>query len=168
MSRALVVVGTSGRIKRVELQGGRILDGQKSDAVRLTPCIQGVTLLPMKSHSDGRGELGILESGTDLGFDIKRVFYVKVDHAGVIRAEHANSASEVIVVLAGAVTIDLDNGRERQTLTLIDATKAVRIQAGVWLRLRDFSPCTLLLVVCSHAYADTITYGTPQPALLFR
>ncbi len=121
----------------------------------------------MKIHRDERGELGVLESGAELGFDIKRAFYIKVDRAGVVRGEQAKSASEVIGALAGAVTIDLDNGSERQTLTLIDATKALRIQAGVWLRLRDFSPGAVLMVASPQRYADTIAYSAPRPDLLF-
>lgn len=130
-------------------------------------CIQGVSALPLEIHRDHRGDLGVLESGAELGFEIKRVFYIKVEAAGAVRSEHANSATEAIVALAGSVVVDLDNGQERQSITLTDAATVLRVDAGVWLRLRDFAPGSVLMVACSETYANTRSYPSPRPDLVF-
>ena len=74
--------------------------------------IEGVERRRLNVFFDARGELGVLENGADLDFDIKRVFYIKVDDVDAVRAGHACSAAESIVAIAGSVTVDVDNGRE--------------------------------------------------------
>jgi hypothetical protein len=130
--------------------------------------ISGVELRRVKTHRDARGELAAFESGDELGFELRRVFYIRANPVDAVRAEHAVSADELIVVLAGGVTVDLDNGVERQTLCLGDIGCALLVRAGVWLRLRNFEPATVLMVLASLSYGETRYFERPQPALLFR
>jgi hypothetical protein len=135
----------------------------EADAVHL---IRGASLFTAKTHRDARGELLALEQDSNLGFALQRVYCIRVDSSAAIRAEHACSAQQVIVALAGAVTIDLDNGNDRNTLRLMPGGSALRIQAGIWLRLRGFLKGTILLISASRTYADTAYYDKPQPELI--
>jgi hypothetical protein len=142
------------------------LADETSNLNRTVRSIDGVKFLPVELHHDERGELGVLESGRHFGFDVKRVFYIKVETSDSVRGGHATSAAEVILALTGAVTIDVDNGAERATVSLTDTTIALYIGPGVWLRLRNFIRGTVLMVLASQAYADTIYYDAPRPDLI--
>jgi hypothetical protein len=124
--------------------------------------------MALSRHRDARGELGVIEIGQEFGIAIKRLFYIKVDDPGVVRAEHAVSATQVILPVTGAVTVDADNGSAKQSLTLNALESALLIRPGVWRRLRNFAPGTVLLVGASQSYADTEIYAEPVPALIDR
>jgi dTDP-4-dehydrorhamnose 3,5-epimerase-like enzyme len=128
--------------------------------------VKGVWLLPVPIFRDDRGELGVLEASTQLGFEIRRVFFIKVDHANVVRAEHAVSCTQAIIVLSGAVTVDLDDGSERWAVSLDNPAKVLIVEAGVWRRLRDFAPQTIVMMAASLSYADTVNYDVPRPELI--
>lgn len=118
----------------------------------------GVYLAPVKLHEDPRGVLGVFESGVDVDFRIKRVFYIKPAEGNVTRGEHASSVTEAIMVLNGKAVADVDNGKERKTIPLRPDEDMLTIMPGIWLRLRDFEPHTIILVLASTAYAG-ITYS---------
>ncbi len=103
----------------------------------------------------------MIEVSKSCGIEIKRLFYIKVDRPGVVRAEHAVSEVAIIVALTGAVTIDFDNGFEQDTLVLSSLDTAIVVDAGVWLRLRDFVPTTILMVGSTNSYSETITRPVP-------
>jgi hypothetical protein len=128
--------------------------------------IRGASLFQTATHVDSRGELTALDSGSNLGFALQRVFFIRVDHPSTIRAEHACSAEQVIMVLSGAVSVDIENGRERRTLRLVQGRRALWLSAGMWLRMRDFLTGTVLSVAASQTYADTVYFDTPQPDLI--
>ena len=128
--------------------------------------IRGARLFQTTTHLDSRGELTALDQDSNLGFELQRVFFIRVNATNVVRAEHSCSAKQMIVVLAGAVTIDLDSGHEQHTLRLAQGGRALWLSSGVWLRLRNFSGDTLLLVAASTIFADTIYYNSPQPDLI--
>jgi dTDP-4-dehydrorhamnose 3,5-epimerase len=134
-----------------------------ADAVDL---IRGAFLFKANAHRDARGELVAFEQGSNLEFALRRVYYINVGSSAVIRAEHACSAEQVIIALAGAVTVDMDNGIEKRSLSLFPGEKALCVRAGVWLRLRSFQTSTILLVAASRAFADTVYFDTPQPNLI--
>ena len=128
-------------------------------------CIRGVYFAPVATHVDDRGELGTLEAGPALGFEIRRIFYIK-PRMDVVRAEHASSGTQAIIDLAGAVTVDLDNGRDRQTVALTDPSIALCIQPGVWRKLSGFHPGTVLLVAASDLISEAVYYDAPRPELI--
>lgn len=128
--------------------------------------IRGANLFQTTTHIDSRGELTAFEGDSNLGFALRRVFFIRVDLPNTIRAEHACSSAQVIMVLSGAVSVDLDNGRERRTLRLVQGRRVLWLSAGMWLRLRDFLSGTVLSVAASRTYADTVYFDAPQPDLI--
>jgi hypothetical protein len=128
--------------------------------------IRGASLFQTKTHVDSRGELTAFDISSNLGFALQRVFFIHVEHLHTIRAEHACSAEQVIIVLTGAVTIDIDNGHEQRIVRLSQGRSALWLSAGVWLRLREFLKGTVLSVAASACYADTVYFDRPQPDLI--
>lgn len=123
--------------------------------------IAGITLSNYVMHQDDRGTLGVLESGSGVSFAIKRVFYIKPTSTATVRAEHAVSATQALVALSGSVTVDVDNGSEQQTIMLHPDQSVLTIMPGVWLRLRDCAPDSIVLVISSLAYAETAYSSVP-------
>jgi dTDP-4-dehydrorhamnose 3,5-epimerase len=128
--------------------------------------IRGTLSFDVVCHCDARGELVAFDRDSNLGFVLQRVFFIRVDFEDAVRAEHACSAEQVLLVLSGAVTVDIDNGRDHCTLQLRGDDRALRVSAGVWLRLRNFRPGTVLSVAASRTYADTVYFDRAQPELI--
>jgi dTDP-4-dehydrorhamnose 3,5-epimerase-like enzyme len=139
------------------------------EAARGTACVEplrGASLFQIKTHADSRGELTAFDRSSNLGFQLQRVFFIRVERANTIRAEHACSAEQVIIALTGGVTVDISNGYEQRTVRLIQGGRALWLSAGIWLRLREFSNGTVLSVAASVIYEDTVYFDRPQPDLI--
>jgi dTDP-4-dehydrorhamnose 3,5-epimerase-like enzyme len=128
--------------------------------------IAGVSLLPQRVHADARGELVAFEEFENVPFAPKRVFCVKAGPPGSARGGHANSCDELISVLSGAVTVEVDNGSACGAVRLAHHDEALWIRAGILIRLRDFAPGTILLVCASERYEDTRHYCEARPELM--
>jgi hypothetical protein len=125
--------------------------------------VRGVRLVQLDRFRDSRGSL--LPFGST-PFDVKNVFFIRDCPPDAIRAEHATSCEEVIVALRSTVTVELDNGTEQELLRLGSPEEALVVAPGVWLRLRDFTEDTALVVLSSEAHADVERFDRPNPALL--
>ena len=126
--------------------------------------IEGVDLLPQVVHSDPRGNLVSFEEFGNVPFCPKRVFVITVDRPGQDRGGHANSCDELISVISGGVTIEIDNGRSRRSVRLDGCDEALWIRAGILIVLKGFAPGTALLVCASERYEDTRHFDRPRTA----
>lgn len=128
--------------------------------------IKGVALSTVPIHRDERGSLLALDALQSLPFELKRCFFIWGCPAAATRAGHSVSAPMAIVALRGRVTIDFDTGSEQLTVELTQPDRLVCIEAGAWLRMREFSADALIAVASSSYYAETNYSDLPQPALL--
>lgn len=128
--------------------------------------MRGVDFYRLPPHTDDRGTLYPLEFGDPLPFPPARVFLIKNCPTDTVRASHSVTAHQALVAVTGSVTVDIDNGHERQTLRLHDAGRVLHLSPGVWLRLREFSADMVLLVSSSQRFADVRYFAGPQPHLL--
>lgn len=128
--------------------------------------MQGVSIIPLQHFSDERGLLVPLEAPGEIPFVPQRVFFIQPSSPDTARGGHALSCHELLMVARGAMTIDLDNGVERRSVRLADHRSAVWVMPGVWLRLCDFAPETLVAVIASSSYSDVSRYNEPKPHLL--
>ena len=124
--------------------------------------IEGVELLPQVVHCDPRGSLISFEEFGNVPFFPKRVFVISVDRPGPDRGGHANSCDELISVISGAVTIEIDNGHSCRSVRLHGCDEALWIQAGILVVLKEFAPNTALLVCASERYEDTRHFERPR------
>jgi hypothetical protein len=113
----------------------------------------GVELIPLPAHRSDTGTLVALDRAQSLPFYLQRMFVIFACARGARRAEHATSAHHALLPVQGGFSIDLDNGRERETLRLDSPDRLICIHAGVWLRLRDLSPETII------AHGDHVRSG---------
>lgn len=128
----------------------------------------GVAIVSVPRFVGDRGSLVVLEEGKFLPFEVRRVFFMWGMPAAAVRAEDAISCHEALIAVQGGVTLDLDNGQEQLSVRLSQPDQALCMHAGVWVRMRDFSPDAIVLAAASLKHEDTVRFTAPQPLLLER
>jgi len=110
-------------------------------------------IIDFSEKGDERGKLVIAECRENIPFNINRVFYMYDTERGICRGEHANRRSEfVMIALKGQVTVETDNGREKERYLLDRPTRGLYIPRMIWKRMSGFSDDSLLLVLSNEKY----------------
>ncbi len=99
---------------------------------------------------------GILTIATEeMPFAIKHVFWIREVPMDQVRGYHAHKHSDQIVVpIAGAYHITIDDGHTETSMTLDDPQKGLHIPSGIWITFRPLAPESILLVLSSHPYRE--------------
>lgn len=102
---------------------------------------------------DERGKLVVIESGQNVPFEIKRVFYIYGSDSTVVRGEHANRESEFVLInVAGTSKVRITDGKEEIIVELNKPMMGVYIPKMIWKDMYDFSSDSVLLVLASTHY----------------
>lgn len=113
--------------------------------------LEAVRWVDLPSNMDERGVLTSIESGQDIPFEIKRIFYMH--HIATDRGGHAHTDTEQVVTAAvGRFKMDLSDGVNTKTYILDDPTRGVYTPPMVFIKLYDFSPGAVCLVLASTHY----------------
>jgi hypothetical protein len=113
--------------------------------------LNDVRWIDLPSSVDPRGVLTSIEGELDIPFEIRRVFYMH--HVITDRGGHAHADTEqVVIAAAGCFKMDLSDGTHTQTYTLNDPTRGVYTPRMVFIKLYDFSPGAVCLVLASTHY----------------
>jgi hypothetical protein len=113
--------------------------------------LNDVKWVDLPSKADERGVLTSIESGSDVGFDIKRVFYMH--HITGDRGGHAHvDTDQVVIAVAGSLKMDVSDGVATRSYELNDPRCGVYTPRMVFIRLYDFSPGAVCLVLASTHY----------------
>ena len=106
-------------------------------------------------HGDERGMLVALEELSDIPFRIKRVYYMYDTGAGVVRGQHAHkSLEQILICIHGSCKILLDNGREKEVVSLEKPYEGLYIAKDMWREMYDFSSDAVLMVLASDIYRE--------------
>ena len=102
-------------------------------------------------NKDDRGRLTAIEFGNHVPFEIKRIFYV---HQVIReRGSHAHrDTDQVLTTVHGSLKVDISNGVETRTFNIDNPGQGIYIPKMFWIRLYDFSPGGVCLVVASTIY----------------
>lgn len=106
-------------------------------------------LIELKSFSDSRGSLSVLED-FQIPFTIKRFFYIyDVDTSA--RGGHRHIATrQAAICLKGVCKIYCNNGRGQQAVYVMDTpAKCLLLEPEDWHQMFDFTPGTILLIAAS-------------------
>jgi dTDP-4-dehydrorhamnose 3,5-epimerase-like enzyme len=115
--------------------------------------VAGCRLLELRTTSDRRGALTVLEAGDDVPFAIARVFYLHAVPNDQTRAGHAHRQQEqVIVAVSGSFDVRLDDGGRSETVALSHPDRGLYVPPLVWREIRRFSPEAVCLVLASTPY----------------
>ncbi|EJF09680.1 MULTISPECIES: FdtA/QdtA family cupin domain-containing protein [Pontibacter] len=106
----------------------------------------------------GNQEIGFIAStqlAQNIPFEIKRVFWTYGTPAGVLRGQHANKATEeVLVAVTGSITVETDNGRSKETFVLDNPAIGLYLPAMCWTDLH-FAPGTIAVCLTSTDFEDS-------------
>ena len=107
--------------------------------------------IDLPSIRDDRGVLTAIESGRDIPFDIRRIFYMHQVSAD--RGGHAHrDTDQVIVAVAGRFRLELSDGRRAVTHTMDDPTRGLYTPRMLFIRLFELSRDAVCLVLASSHY----------------
>lgn len=110
----------------------------------------------LKTFTDSRGSLTIVEEGHEVPFSIQRVYWIHSVPEGEERGKHSNKvSSEYVIAVSGSVEITLEDKNGRRTYSLDAKDKGLLIPPDTWDEIRNFSPDAVLLVLASHSYDET-------------
>lgn len=110
----------------------------------------------LKTFTDSRGSLTIVEEGHEVPFSIQRVYWIHSVPEGEERGKHSNKvSSEYVIAVSGSVEITLEDKNGRHTYRLDAKDKGLLIPPDTWDEIRNFSPDAVLLVLASHSYDET-------------
>ncbi len=107
-----------------------------------------------EAGSDAFGYIASTQKAECIPFKVKRVFWTYGTPAGVLRGQHANKATEeVLIAVTGSIRVETDNGRDRETFVLDTPTAGLYIPAMCWTDLH-FAPGTVALCLTSTDFDE--------------
>lgn len=114
--------------------------------------IKDCRLIDIRKYSDNRGYLSVVESGFDIPFDIKRVYYLYMV-PDTSRGAHAHKQlQQLMIATSGSVHVTLDDGQQKKTFVLDKPWKGLLVAPGLWRTLDSFSGGAVCMVLASEKY----------------
>lgn len=114
-----------------------------------------IKIINFQKHGDDRGMLIALETGKEVPFDIKRVYYMYDTLTNVRRGFHAHkNLKQILICTSGSCKIHLDNGKETAEVTLDKPYEGLYVSNDMWREMYDFSPDAVLMVLASELYDE--------------
>ena len=105
-------------------------------------------------NSDGRGKLVSLESGKNIPFEIKRVYYI-YDTKDIARGFHAHkNLQQVLICVSGSCAVTLDDGEVKEKFLLNNPSHGLFVGNMVWREMHDFSENCVMMVLANDYYNE--------------
>ncbi len=99
------------------------------------------------------GELSFFEAGRDIGFEIKRVYYISKVPEGRRRGFHAHKElKQLLFCPFGEIQLILDDGSVREEITLNDPSIGIVIEKPTWREMLWLKKDSVLCVAASDHY----------------
>ena len=95
--------------------------------------VKNVQMVEFPRVTDERGSLCFCESGKQVRFNLKRVFWIFDTPKGAVRGHHAHKRGwQVHICLGGSATIMLDDGKNKQKVVIKKPNSGLIIGPMVW------------------------------------
>ena len=116
-------------------------------------------LIDLPRINDPRGNLTFVESGLQVPFGIKRVYYLYDVPGGATRAGHAHKTlQQVLIAIAGSFDVLLDDGKEKKLYHMNRSYFGLYIYPLTWRLINNFSSGAVCLSIVSDFYKETDYY----------
>lgn len=110
-------------------------------------------IIDLRKINDPRGNLTPIESGVDLPFEIKRVFYQYDVPGGESRGAHAHiNDQQFLIAVSGAFEVFVDDGQKSKIFTLNRPYYGLLVPPGIWSAEQEFSSGSVCLVLTDNRY----------------
>ena len=107
-----------------------------------------------KVHNSS-GNITVLENGSNIPFEVKRIYFLYDVPGGEGRGGHAHyNLEQYIIAASGAFDVVLDDGTNKRRFTLNRPYEALHIVPGLWRELENFSSGSISLVLASQKYME--------------
>jgi hypothetical protein len=121
--------------------------------------IEKCKLFDLPKISDPRGNLTFIEGGTQVPFDIERVYYLYDVPGGAERGGHAHKGLEqLIIAISGSFDVVLDDGCTKKRIHLNRSYSGLYICPMIWRELDNFSSGSVCMVLASQIYDESDYY----------
>lgn len=112
-------------------------------------------IIELPRLEDERGALSLIEAEAHVPFEIRRLYWLYGVPASASRGAHAHRELEqVVIALAGGLSIVLDDGSARRTFELSRPDRGLYVPPRLWRELYAFLPGTVCLVAASEVYRE--------------
>lgn len=109
-----------------------------------------------KIGNETKGFLSFFESDKNLGFNIKRIYYIYQVPAGTKRGGHAHrKLYQLLFCPYGQIKIILDNGFQKDEIVLDDPSKGLVVSMGIWRDMIWEKENSVLCVAASDYYDES-------------
>ena len=114
-----------------------------------------VEVIELPKITDYRGNLTVIESGREIPFDIKRVYYLYDVPGGAARAAHGHrELKQLMIAMSGSFDVTLDDGFEKTVFQLNRSYQGLYIPPMIWRDLDNFSSGAVCLVLASEFFDE--------------
>lgn len=121
----------------------------------ITTTIYDCSIIEIDKHHHDKGNISVVENGSTVLFDVKRVFYLYDIPGGVSRGGHAHKEIyQFIIAASGSFDIILDDGENKRTVSLNRPYRGLLITPGIWGELDNFSSGSVCLVLASQIFSE--------------
>ncbi|MBI0005852.1 FdtA/QdtA family cupin domain-containing protein [Gilliamella sp. W8126] len=104
---------------------------------------------------DERGSLISLENSHNIGFDIKRMYYIYGTQKNISRGFHAHKKlKQLLIAVSGTVDIYCEYQNVKQTFSLNSPSIGLIIEGPVWRIMQNFSEDSVLIVLADGFYDE--------------
>lgn len=123
------------------------------------PTVNDCRLISLPKIADPRGNLTFVESGSQIPFDIERVYYLYDVPGGAERGGHAHRAlHQLIIAMSGSFDVILDDGMQKSRIHLNRSYYGLYVTPMIWRELDNFSSGSVCLVLASTRYDESDYY----------
>ena len=118
--------------------------------------IEDCQLLQFDTVNDTRGNLTVVEGGSDIPFEIARAYWLYDVPGGESRGGHAHKQLwQLIVSASGSFEVLLDDGQHRKTVFLNRSYYGLLIPSMIWRELTNFSSGSVCVVLASEHFDES-------------
>ncbi len=101
------------------------------------------------------GYLCYMEEGSHIPFNIARVYYIFDVIKNAVRGRHAHKKTkQILFCIRGSITIVLDNGEDKEAITLRKPNEGLLLDTMMWHEMVAFKEGTVLLVIASEKFEE--------------
>jgi WxcM-like protein len=112
-------------------------------------------LLELPKIERPEGNLTPVEGGSEIPFDIARVYYLYDVVGGAERGGHAHRAlQQLIVCVMGGFVVVLDDGTKRRSIQLNRGYQGLYVPTMIWREIVDITTGAVCVVLASHRYSE--------------
>lgn len=122
---------------------------------KLTASLTDCRIIELETHPDPRGSLTVAQNGESLPLKLRRVFYIFDIPHGAERGGHAHfDMNELIIAVSGCFDVQVTDGIDSRTFTLLRPNQGLFLPAGIWRSLDNFSSGAVCLTLCDTDFNE--------------